>query len=102
MDSIDARLEAMLREPEPAIGNDGFSETVMTAVRATKRGDGRTIRRTLTGAAVAGTVFTTLIASPLHGAFSSWVPGSDYAPSALAVLFVALVAIPAAWVFYSE
>ena len=58
MDSIDARLEAMLREPEPAIGNDGFSETVMTAVRATKRGDGRTIRRTLTGAAVAGTVFS--------------------------------------------
>ena len=102
MESIDARLEALLREPEPAIANDGFSETVMTAVRAAKRGDARTIRWTLTGAAVVGTVVTSLIAAPLSDAFSSWVPGSAYATSALAVLFVAFVAIPAAWVFYSE
>jgi hypothetical protein len=102
VDSIDARLEAMLLEPEPAIGNDGFSETVMAAVRATKLCDARTTRWTLTGAIVAGTVITSLIAAPLNGAFSSWLPGSDYATSALAVLFVAFVAIAAAWVFYSE
>ena len=102
MDSIDARLEAMLLEPEPAIRNDGFSETVMTAVRGTKRGDARTTRWILTGAAVVGTVLTALLAAPLDGAFSSWVPGSAYATSALAVLFVAFVTIPAAWVFYSE
>ena len=102
MDSIDARLEALLHEPESAIRNDGFSETVMTAVRATRRGDARTARWTLTGAVVAGTVITSLIAAPLNGAFSSWVPESDYATSALAVLFVAFVAIPAAWIFDSE
>ena len=102
MDSIDARLEAMLREPEPAIANDGFGETVMTAVRAMKRGDARTLRWTLAGAAVAGTVVASLIAAPLSAAFSAWAPGSAFAASALAVLFVAFVAVPAAWVFYSE
>jgi hypothetical protein len=102
MDSIDARLGAMLLEPEPATRNDGFSETVMASVRARRRGDARITRWILTGAVVAGTVITSLIAAPLNGAFSSWVPGSDYATSALAVLFVAFVAIPAAWIFYSE
>ena len=102
MDSIDERLQALLLEPEPAIDNDGFSETVMTAVRASRRGDGRTGRWTLGGAVVAGSLLASLIGAPLDAAFVSLVPASGYATSALAWLFVAFVAVPAVWAFYSE
>jgi hypothetical protein len=101
MDSIDARLEAMLREPEPAIGNDGFTETVMTALRATRR-DATTGRWTLGAAVVAGSLLAALIGAPLDLAFVSLVPAGGYATSALTWLFVAFVAVPAVWVFYSE
>jgi hypothetical protein len=102
MDPIDARLEAMLLEPEPAIRNDGFTESVMTAVRTRRRGGAKAGRRTLGGAVIAGSVVTALVAAPLETAFISWVPGSAYVTSALAVLFVAFVAIPTVWTFYSE
>jgi hypothetical protein len=102
MDRNDARLEAMLLEPEPAIRNDGFTETVMTAVRARRRGGAKAGRLTLGGAVLAGSVVTALVAAPLDTAFISWVPGSAYATSALAVLFVACVAIPTVWAFYAE
>ena len=100
MDSIDARLEAMLRQAEPAIGNDGFTETVMTALRATRR-DARTGRWTLGAAVVAGSLLAALIGAPLDAAFVSLVP-SGYATSALAWFFVAFVAVPAVWAFYSD
>jgi hypothetical protein len=102
VDTVDARLEAMLLEAEPAIRNEGFSEAVMTAVRSTGCGNAKAGRWTVAGTAVVAPLLTALIAAPLDGAFSSWMPGSGYATSAVAVIFLAFVAVPAAWVFYSE
>jgi hypothetical protein len=101
-DPIEARLRAILLEPEPAIGNGGFSDTVMTAVRATKLGRAKAGRRSLVGTTVVVSLLTALFAAPLDGAFDAFAPGAPNAAAALAVLFVALLAIPAAWVFYSE
>jgi hypothetical protein len=102
MDSMDARLETALRRPEPAIGDDGFSDAVMRTLPAKRFGGARAGRWTLGGAAAAGSVFASLFGAPLENAFSSLVWGGVDATSTIAVLFVAIVAVPVVWVFYSK
>jgi hypothetical protein len=102
MNSSDDRLEALLRKPEPAIGDDGFSESVMHALPARRFVGTRARRWTLGGAAVAGGVTTALLAAPLESAFGSLAAGDGYLMSIAAVVFIAIVAVPAVWAFFSE
>ena len=102
MDSSDTQLEQALRRAQPAIGDDDFSESVMRALPRRRFAGAKARRWTLGGAAVAGGVLATLLGGPLASAFSSIDSGSGFAASVFAVLLIAVVAVPAAWVFYSE
>jgi hypothetical protein len=102
MDTSEARLESLLRTPEPAIGDDGFSESVMRALPARRFARAKARRWTLGGAAVAGGLASALLGGPLENAFSSLARGDSYFMSIAAVLFIAIVAVPVIWAFYTE
>jgi hypothetical protein len=102
MDSLDTRLDVLLHRPGPAIADDGFSEGVMHSLPTRKLVRSSASRWTLGGGAVAGALIAALLGAPLESAFSVLAPGGSYVASLLAVLFVAVVAISAAWVSYSE
>jgi hypothetical protein len=97
----DARLEAALREPEPALEDDGFSDRVMGALPPKRFAGAKARRWTLALAAVSGGVLTLLLGAPLEKAFSSLALGS-YATSIIALLFVTLIALPTVWAFHPE
>lgn len=102
MDTLDTQLNSVLRKPEPAIGDDGFSERVMQALPARRFAGAKARRWTLGSAAVAGGLLTALLGTPLENALGTVVPVGGDLLSALAVLFIAAVAVPAVWVFYAE
>lgn len=103
MDAIDMQLERSLRVSEPAIGDDGFSDAVMSSLPR-KRLSNTTARRwTLGTAAAVGSVVTSVLGAPLESAFSAFVLGGGYEMAFLAVAFTVIVlAVPVAWVFYSR
>lgn len=102
MDPLETRLDVMLHRPEPAIGDDGFSEEVMRALPARKFSAAKARRWTLGSAALLGGLLAAALGAPLENAFDSLAWDGSYLASTLAVLFVALVAIPAVWAFHSE
>jgi hypothetical protein len=102
MDSLETQLDVMLHRPEPAIGDGGFSEDVMRALPARRFAGAKARRWTLGGAAVAGGLLAVLLGAPLENAFSSLILDGDSLAPILAVIFVAVVAAPTVWAFYSE
>jgi hypothetical protein len=103
MDAKDARLEVALRESESAIGDDGFSDIVMSSLPRRRVSRTAARRLTLGGAAVAGSILTSVLGAPLETAFSSLVLEGGYGMTAIAAIVVAgLITIPVAWVFYSR
>lgn len=103
MDAIDARLEAALREAEPAIGDDGFSEAVIGGMPRKRISNATARRFTLAGAAAVGSFLTSVLGAPVESAFSTFVLEGGYEMAVLALLaIVAVVAIPVAWVFSSK
>src|SRR5688572_6841992 len=102
MDALETQLDVMLHRPEPAVGDDGFSEGVMRALPARRFARAKARRWTLGSAAATGGVLAVLFGAPLESAFSSVVVDGGYVASILAVLVVAIVAVPAVWAFYSE
>ena len=103
MKSLDTSLEAMLRKPETPVGDDGFSDRVMRALPRRARGGSNAGRWTLGGAAVAGGLLGALLGAPLQNAFGSLaIGGGSSIASVLAVIVVALVAVPTVWAFYSR
>lgn len=103
MEPKDAQLEVALRKAEPAIADDGFSDTVMGSLPGRKLSRATARRLTLGGAAVAGSIFTSVLGAPLETAFSSLVLEGGYAMAALAALVIlAAITVPVAWVFYSR
>jgi hypothetical protein len=102
MEQIEARLELALREPEREIGDTGFSETVVSALPARRTSRTKARRWTLGGAALAGSIVTSVLGAPLETAFSSFVLGGSYGTLLLVALIAGAVAIPTAWVFYTK
>lgn len=103
MDRQDSQIETALRASEPAIGDDGFSDAVMIALPRRRLGRTSARRLTLGGAAVAGSILTSVLGAPLETAFSSLVLEGGYGLSVLAAIaVVGIIAIPVAWVFYSR
>jgi hypothetical protein len=106
MDSMDAQLEIALRTPEPAIGDDDFSETVLGELPGKRLGGTRARRWTLGAAAAAGSLLASLLSAPAETAFSSLVLEGGYEMIALTSLVTLLVAgavaVPVAWTFYSR
>jgi hypothetical protein len=103
MDAKDTQLEVALRESETAIGDDGFSDAVMGGLPARRLSRVAARRLTLGGAALVGSVLTSVLGAPLETAFSSLVLEGGYGLSGIAaVAVIGLLAIPVAWVFYSR
>ena len=103
MDSKDARIEAALRAPEQAIGDDDFTQAVFERLPAKRFSQAAARRWTLGGAALAGSVLTSVIGAPLETAFSSLVLGGGVNLTAVGILFViGMLAIPVAWTVFSR
>lgn len=101
MDPKDAQLEVALRNAEPAIGDDGFSEAVIGSLPERRLSRTAARRLTLGGAALAGSVLTSVLGAPLGTAFSSLVLEGGYGVIMLAAIVVmAVITVPVAWVFY--
>ena len=88
MDSLNTRLEAALGQREPAIGDDGFTETVMRALPRKRFAGAKARGWTLAGAAAAGGLATAVLSAPLENAFGGFAPGNADATLMLAMLFV--------------
>ena len=95
------RIEAALRSPEPAVADDDFSANVLARLPPRRRRS--TARRwTVAGSAALGSVLTLAFAAPLETVVASIAPW-DVPPLVLSTVAVlAIVAIPALFVFYSE
>lgn len=103
MDAKDAELEVALRKSEPSIGDDGFSESVMSVLPRRRLTRATARRLTLGGAAATGSILTSVLGAPLETAFSSLVLEGGYNLTILAaVAVIGIIAIPVAWALYSK
>lgn len=103
MEAKDAQLEVALQKSEPAIGDDGFSEAVMGRLPGRRLSQATARRLTLGGAALAGSVLTSVLGAPLETAFTALVLEGGYAMTFVAAIaVVAAITVPVAWVFYSK
>jgi predicted MFS family arabinose efflux permease len=94
-------IEAALRVPEPALPDEDFSMSVLARLPPPRRR--LTVRRwTVAGSAALGSALTLAFAAPLETVLASFAPW-DIPPFALStVAIIAMVALPALLVFYSE
>ena len=94
-------IECKLRTPEPPLADGDFTAAVLA--RLPRRRRRATARRwTLAGAAALGGASTLAVAPPLGSAVASFSPW-NVPPLAVSIATaVAIVAIPALLVFYSE
>lgn len=93
-------LDAALRAPEPSLADDNFTETVLGRLPPRRR---RTAARrwTVAGSAALGSALTLAFAAPLDTVLASISPWP--VPMAIsAVAVIAIVALPALLVFFTE
>ena len=103
MDNLEARIDTALRRPKPELCDAGFSDQLMASLprRRLRRSTAR--RLTLGGAALAGSVLTSVLGAPLETVFSSFVLEGSAGVATLAVIgLLGLIALPVAWVLYSR
>lgn len=102
-DRIDTEIEIALRRSEPAIGDDGFSDSVMARLPQSRLSTAAKRRWTLGGAAALGSILTSVLGAPLETAFSTFVLQGGFSMAVLGIAcLVGLVAIPVAWALYSR
>lgn len=103
MEQKDAEMELALRASEPSIGDDGFSDAIMSSLPRKRLSRAAARRWTLGGAAAIGSVLTSILGAPLETAFSAFVLQGGFNPTILApVLLVAVLIVPIAWVISSR
>ena len=103
MDSLDKQLDKMLRKPEIAIGDDGFSENVLRGIPKQKINREKSRCWTLAGAAAIGSILTLLLAPPIEAVFRLFEVVSAHQLLTFAILFVITVtAVPLAMFLYSK
>lgn len=97
--NIDRGLDSALGQPEPSIGDDGFTANVMA--RLPYRAPERSLPGPLTvaGAAVAGSLATLVLAPPVKSMLAL-LGGTETAILTVAG-FVMIVALPLGWLFGS-
>jgi predicted MFS family arabinose efflux permease len=94
-------IEAALRAAEPALADDEFSANVLARLPPRRRRSSAR-RWTVAGSAALGSALTLVFAAPLETVLASIAPW-DIPPFALStVAIIAIVAVPALFVFYSE
>jgi sterol desaturase/sphingolipid hydroxylase (fatty acid hydroxylase superfamily) len=94
-------IEAALRVHEPALPDDDFSTSVLARLPLRRRRS--TVRRwTVAGSAALGSVLTLAFAAPLETVLASIAPWDIPPVSLSTVAMIAIVAVPALFVFYSE
>jgi hypothetical protein len=103
MESLDRRVEQALRAPETAIGDDGFSESVLRGLPRRRLSSAASRRWTLAAAAATGSLLTILLAPPVESAFGlARLSGSLQTLALAALVFAATVGIPLICVFHAE
>jgi len=94
-------IEAALLAPEQTLADDDFSSTVLA--RLPPRHRRPTARRwTVAGAAALGSALTLALAPPLETVLASISPWSIPPLALSTIAVVALVMVPALYVFYTE
>ena len=99
MQTSDQRLDEALRRAELMLPDDGFTVTVLARLprRRVRKVNPRSL--TLGVAAACGSVATVLLAPPVEQAFNLYALTGGVPTSTLTIIvFVALVAVPLAWV----
>jgi hypothetical protein len=94
-------IEAVLRAPESALADDDFSASVLARLPP-RRHRSAARRWTVAGSAALGSVLTLAFAAPLETVVASVAPWSIPPLALSAVAVIAIVAMPALFVFYSE
>lgn len=101
MKSIDDRLDALLREQEAPVPDEGFTITVMAALprRTASRANAR--RWSFAGTAAAGGLLTTLFGASFDRA-SEFAFSGETASLLVSILLLAGMAVPMVWALYSD
>jgi hypothetical protein len=105
MERIDERLEIELGAPEPALADDGFSETVLVRLpRARRMMDHAMARRlSLAGAAAFGSALTLLLGVPVESLIATYAEPGELTSALLGASIVAAVLVmPVVWLLYRE
>ena len=102
MPNSNDRLDALLREREPALPDDGFTERVTAALPRARRIRARAGRWTLVGAGAAGGAFAASFGAPLQEVIAALPLVGGHSPIAVAVGLLVLVAAPVAWAFHVD
>jgi hypothetical protein len=95
------RLEAALRAPEPTLGDDEFSASVLARLPR-QRGRTNARRWTVAGSAALGSALTLASAAPLETVLAAIAPWSIPPLALSAVAVIAIVALPTLLVFFTE
>lgn len=106
MDTLQTRLDNALQAPERTIGDDGFSDAVMSRMPRRRLGGAKARRWTLGAAAAMGSFLASLLSAPLENAFSSLVLQSGYETmiltTSMTLIVVGVIAVPVVWALYSR
>lgn len=103
MDSLDQKLDEMLRKTEAPVGDDGFSEGVVNRLPKRRLNREKCRSWTLAGAAAMGSILTLLLAPPIETAFRLFEILGAYRIWMLAFFLVLIIlTLPSAWLLYSR
>jgi hypothetical protein len=102
MNTAHDSIEAALRISEPALADDDFSANVLARLPARRRSTTRVRRWTMAGSAALGSGLTLAYAEPLEAIVSSISPWSIPPLLLSTIAVLAIVALPAMLVFYTE
>lgn len=103
-DKLDQQLDQLLKQSEPELIDDGFSDAVMRSLPRKKFYQVNSRRLTLAIAAATGSVLTMLLAPPLELVLESYnIVLSDDVSSLIVPAFLgALFILPLVWLLRSE
>ena len=100
---MDKQPDAMLRKPETAISDDGFSESVLCRLPGRWRYREKYRKWTLAGAAAMGSLLTLILAPPIETVFKLFeFESTDQIFVLLVYLFLMVLSVPLAWLLYSR
>ena len=102
MTPIERQILEVLQKPEPELPDENFTRAVMDALPTPRQRPAHIGPRFVRGSALVGGALALMLGSPLENAFTASVWGGPYLAPLVAVLFVALMTVPAAWACVSD
>lgn len=101
METIDDRMDALLRELQAPVPDEGFTITVMAALPRRTASSAKARRWCFAGTAAAGGLLTTLFGASLDRASEfAFIGGTT--SLLVPILLLAGLAVPLAWALYSD